>query len=141
LRNSLQEFVNQNLLKDIVTFHGQVPRTKAVEMFDKAHLHVITSASEGNPTTIWEAMSYGVPTLSFDHCGMHDTLRDGAGILIPIKPKYEDNVLSISRAIEDLINNSFKLKELADVTLARANEYTWAKRVELLNRIYSNICK
>lgn len=141
LRNSLQEFVNHNLLKDIVTFHGQVPRTKAVEMFDKAHLHVLTSASEGNPTTIWEAMSYGVPTLSFDHCGMHDTLRDGAGILIPIKPKYEDNVLSITRAIEDLINNSFKLKELADVTLARANEYTWAKRVELLNRIYSNLCK
>lgn len=141
LRNALQEFVNCNLLKEIVTFYGQVPRAQAVEMFDKAHLHVITSASEGNPTTIWEAMSHGVPTLSFDHCGMHDTLRDGAGILIPIMPNYDDNVQSISRALEDLIENPIKLKELAYKTISRANEYTWDKRTEFLNSLYSNLCK
>lgn len=56
---------------------------KAVEMFKNAHMHIITSISEGNATTIWEAMSYGVPTLSFDHCGMLDTLSNGSWNISP----------------------------------------------------------
>lgn len=101
LRNSLQKFAYEHGLDRLITWHGQLPRAEAVKAFNSAHLHVITSVSEGNPTTIWEAMSYGVPTMSFDHCGMHDTICDRCGIRVPIAKRYEDCVAGIARNIDE----------------------------------------
>lgn len=133
---SLQDFALKNGLNENITFHGFLPRAKAVEMFDNAHLHIITSASEGNPTTIWEAMSYGVPTLSFDHCGMHDTLRDGAGVLVPIQSDYDKNIKSIAAAIDNLLEHPSLFRDLADKTILRAQDYKWEKRRMFFNELY-----
>lgn len=139
LRDSLENQARQTGISDVVTWHGMLPREKAVEMFDNAHLHVITSVSEGNPTTIWEAMMHGVPTLSFDHCGMHDTLRDGAGILIRIQPTYEENVAMLTGTLDSLVEHPGKFKELAYATLKRGAEYTWEQRRVFLNGVYGEL--
>lgn len=141
LKVVLQKYAVKHNLNNIITWHGKLPRTEAVKVFNSAHLHVITSVSEGNPTTIWEAMSYGVPTLSFDHCGMYDTLRDGAGILVPILPTYEQNVKGIADAIDTLLEYPEHFRQLADKTLLRAQEYTWDKRMDFWNKIYSDLIK
>ena len=139
LRGILESQAKNLGINDIINWHGLLPRTKAVELFDSAHLHVITSVSEGNPTTIWEAMMHGVPTLSFDHCGMHDTLRDGAGILVPIAPEYKDCVIGITDVIDDLLLYPNKFKKLAEATLLRAQSYTWEKRRIFWNNLYDKI--
>lgn len=139
LRGCLENQVRQAGISDAVTWHGLLPREKAVKMFDNAHLHIITSVSEGNPTTIWEAMMHGVPTLSFDHCGMHDTLREGAGILIEIKPTYEENVVTLTETLDLLVEHPDRFKELADATIKRGVEYTWEERRCFLNRLYSKL--
>ena len=126
-------------INDLINWHGFLPRTKAVELFDSAHLHVITSVSEGNPTTIWEAMMHGVPTLSFDHCGMHDTLSDSCGILIPIKNTYEENLEAIASILDHLIENPERFKELAFNTLSRAKLNTWQHRRLFLNNLYTTL--
>uniref|UniRef100_UPI0040294878 glycosyltransferase family 4 protein n=1 Tax=Bacteroides uniformis TaxID=820 RepID=UPI0040294878 len=126
-REALQEFSSQNGLDKIITWHGQLPRAKAIQLFNNAHIQVITSISEGNPTTIWEAMSYGVPTLSLDHCGMHDTIDDESGIRIPIH-SYEQCVKDIARAIENLLEHPARFKHLSEGVVRRAEQYTWNKR-------------
>ncbi|MDC1767444.1 MULTISPECIES: glycosyltransferase family 4 protein [Bacteroides] len=136
LMNVWQKYAKDHGIDNLITWHGQLPREKAIQMFQSSHLHVITSISEGNPTTIWEAMSLGVPTLSFDHCGMHDTLREGAGILIPIASSYNACVMSVVAAINDLLEHPARFQKLADATISRANKYTWNERAKLLDNIY-----
>ncbi|MCE8924124.1 glycosyltransferase family 4 protein [Bacteroides ovatus] len=139
LKDKLQQYAIKNGLNSLITWHGKLPRDKAVQVFDSAHLHVITSISEGNPTTIWEAMSFGVPTLSFDHCGMHDTLCDGAGILVPIESTYEANVQGITNAIDVVLAAPERLERLAEATLIRAKKYTWEIRRKFWNELYDEL--
>ncbi len=139
LRSILESQAQDLGINDIINWHGFLPRTKAVELFESAHLHVITSVSEGNPTTIWEAMMHGVPTLSFDHCGMHDTLSDGAGILIPIKNTYEENIEAIASALDHLIKAPEQFKLLAYSTLSKAKLNTWKYRRSFLNNLYTTL--
>lgn len=139
LRNTLQQYAIRHKLNEAITWHGQLPRAEAVKIFNSAHLHVITSVSEGNPTTIWEAMSYGVPTMSFDHCGMHDTICDKCGIRIPIAKRYEDCVTVIARNIDGLLAHPERFYQLAKGTIACAQHYTWAEREKFWNNLYDKL--
>lgn len=139
LKNSLQQYAALHNLDSIITWHGQLPRAEAVKIFNSAHLHVITSVSEGNPTTIWEAMSYGVPTMSFDHCGMHDTICDKCGIRIPISKRYEDCVTTLARNIDALIEHPERFYQLALGTINCAHRYTWERREKFLNNLYDSL--
>lgn len=137
--STCQQYAEQHGIADLVTWHGQLPREQVLGLYRSAHLHLITSISEGNPTVIWEAMANGVPTLSFDHCGMHDTLRGGAGILLPIAPQYEENVNRLARALDAFATTPEMPKELALKTMERAKENTWDERVGILNEVYEKV--
>lgn len=139
LRSVLQQYAIRHKLNEAITWHGQLPRAEAVKIFNSAHLHVITSVSEGNPTTIWEAMSYGVPTMSFDHCGMHDTICDKCGIRIPISKRYEDCVTALARNIDALIEHPERFYQLALGTINCAHRYTWERREKFLNNLYDSL--
>ena len=134
-----KKFADAHGISDLVTWHGMLPREKVLQMYRSAHLHIISSISEGNTTVIWEAMSNGVPTLSFDHCGMHDTLQGGAGILVPISSEYEQNVKNLADAIDQFASSTNMPHDLALKTIERANHYTWEERVKILNEIYERV--
>lgn len=110
-------------------------RKKVIEVFALSHLHIITSVGEGNPTTIWEAMSFGVPTLSLDHCGMHDTICEKCGIKIPIK-SYKQVINDIALSIEDLCLNPDKLNKMSEGVFECSSKYTWDKRISFFNEMY-----
>lgn len=139
LKNHLLQQSKDLYIDNLITWYGKLPREKVLDLYNNAHLHSVTSVSEGNPTTIWEAMMHGVPTISFDHCGMHDTLKDGGGILIPIQDTYEDNVTSLSKRLDYLTENAEIFEELAISTIEVASKYTWDKRREFLNQLYDNL--
>lgn len=139
LEDILQRYAKRHGLADFITWHGKLPRAEAVKVFNSAHLHVITSVSEGNPTTIWEAMSYGVPTMSFDHCGMHDTICDRCGIRVPISERYEDCVKTIATEIDNLLEHPERFLQLAEGVLECAQHYNWDEREIFLNNLYGQI--
>lgn len=140
LMSQCKKFVDDNGLNNSVIFHGKVDRIKVFDLMNNAHLHIITSVSEGNPTTIWEAMSVGVPTLSLDHCGMHDTICDKCGFKIPIIT-YDQVVSDIAIEIQECIDNPSLLKEKADGVLECAQQYTWDKREDFWLNCYDKaIC-
>lgn len=134
-RQTLETLAKKLQLQNLINWHGQLPRNKAVELFNNAHLHVITSAKEGNPTTIWEAMSYGVPTISFDHCGMHDTICERCGIRIPIH-SYDQCVADLAIEIDKLLEHPERFEQLANGTIECAQKFTWDAREEFLLNCY-----
>lgn len=134
-RQTLELFAKKHQLQGLINWHGQLPRDRAVGLFNNAHMHVITSTSEGNPTTIWEAMSYGVPTISFDHCGMHDTICERCGIRIPIH-SYDQCVADLAIEIDKLLEQPERFEQLAKGTIECAHKFTWDAREKFLLNCY-----
>ena len=137
-RRSLEKLSRKYKVHSFIHWHGKLPRNKAVQLFNNAHLHVITSAKEGNPTTIWEAMSYGVPTISFDHCGMHDTLCERCGIRIPIH-SYNQCVTDLAIEIDRLLEHPERFRQLAEGTVNCAKRFTWNVREKILLDCYDMV--
>jgi glycosyltransferase involved in cell wall biosynthesis len=135
LRAKLEEYTKKYHLEDIIIWHGQVDRKQVQKIFKESHLHIVSSLGEGNPTTIWEAMSKGIPTMTLDHCGMSGVVCEKCGLKIPIK-SYEQVIRDIAFNIRDLIENPDKLTKLSQGTIECIQKYTWDKRIEFFNNQY-----
>ena len=121
-----------------ITWHGQMPRSKVQELLKDAHLHVVSSLGEGNPTTIWEAMSFAVPTISLDHCGMSGVICDKCGIKIPIK-SYNQVVSDMAANIDRIIDNPSIITELSKGVIECSKKFIWANRIQLFNDTYDGL--
>ena len=121
-----------------ITWHGQIPRSKVQKLLKDAHLHVISSLGEGNPTTIWEAMSFAVPTMSLDHCGMSGVICDKCGIKIPIK-SYNQVVSDMTANIERIIDNPSIITELSKGVIECSKKFMWVNRIQLFNDTYDRL--
>lgn len=135
LRPRMERYAGRRGVGHLIRWHGKVPRTEVFELLRRSHLHIISSLSEGNPTTIWEAMSCGVPTMSLDHCGMHDVICDRCGIRIPIR-SYAQVVRDMGAQMQRLIRNPHLLKTLSEGVLECIPAFRWENRIELLNELY-----
>lgn len=114
-------------LGDQITWVGRISRDAVNQYYEKSHLHAITSLSEANTTVIWEAMSFGIPTITLDHCGMHDTVCDRCGVRIPLV-SLDDTVRSYAVNLERLISDSELIGELSKGVLDCSKMFSWGQR-------------
>lgn len=135
LKKSLVKLAEFNKINDNITWHGHVTRKYIPELFNAAHVHIITSCNEANTTVLFEAMAAGIPTISLDHCGMHDTICEQCGIRIPIY-NYEQIITDLGNAIVRLCHHPEEVKRLSEGALQCAAKYSWGKRHEFFNRQY-----
>lgn len=137
-RAELEKFVREHDLNDVVSFHGRIPREEVGNIFDQSHLNVITSLGEANTVTIFEAISRGVPSISLDHCGMHDTVTNEVGY--PIAIHSLDQVIDdIAKTLDQIASNPFQLKDKAEAVVSQSLKYQWDDRRVFFNRCY-DIC-
>lgn len=139
-RRELEKFVEVSGLRDIVTFHGRIPREEVSIRFDRAHLNIITSLGEANTVTIFEAISRGVPSLSLDHCGMHDTVTKEVGYPIQIH-NLEQVVNDIAATLNHIIDNPMELIEKSNAVAKQSCKYLWSDRISLFERCYEECIK
>jgi glycosyltransferase involved in cell wall biosynthesis len=138
LSGMARKMATENGLDDQITFHNQVPRDVVGRLLAESDLHIITSMGEGNPTTIWEAMAAGVPTLTLDHCGMHDVVCDACGVRVT-PTDYVGTRDRIAVEISALIQDRSKLSALADGVIACRDQYLWSKRSQQWLDIYRGV--
>ena len=136
LAKKLQQKAKELNLASNIKWHGHLSRTEALRIMSSAHLHIITSMAEDNPAVIFEALTYSVPTLTIDHCGMGDVICSKCGI--KIKPvDYNSMVTNIRKELTTVLNNPSILINLAQTTTLCAEEHSWEKRLHKLNNMYS----
>lgn len=135
LKKSMQLLAEKIQISEKITWHGQIKRKDVFEILNSSHLHVITSLGEGNPTTIWETMDRGIPTISLNHCGMKDIICDKCGVKIKID-SVEQIKMDLAFVISDLIQNTSKINELSQGVFECSKKYTWNVRRELFNGYY-----
>ncbi|MDV7144372.1 glycosyltransferase family 4 protein [Tropicimonas sp. TH_r6] len=130
-----QDMVRDRGLETQIRFHGQIPRDQVQALLGRADTHLITSMSEGNPTTLWETMAAGVPTITLDHNGMHDVVCPSCGIRVPLGT-WDQTCDAFAAAIMTLIEAPDRLAALKRGTCACREGYRWSRRAEDWMRIY-----
>ena len=136
IRKEMEQYSIRKGVNHLIKWHGRVKRSEVFSILSQVHLHVITSLGEANTTVIWEAMSLGIPTMTLDHCGMHDVVCDKCGIKIPII-SYAQVINDMTAKLNELMQNPLILKELSDGVLKCAPNFHWDKREIFWNEIYS----
>lgn len=135
-REQLETLVDKLDLADNIVFKGSVSTEELYYYYNTADIFVLPSVSEGLPTTILEAMYFGLPVVTTDIPGIRDHFSDSA-ILVP--PKNEKELANaIIRVLNDLPlreSLSRRGKELV------REKYTWDKASNAYINIYHELLK
>lgn len=67
---NLKKYADKHNINKHITWHGNIPREQVLRLMSDSHLHVISSLGDATTTVLFEAMSFAVPTMTLDHCGM-----------------------------------------------------------------------
>lgn len=83
MEEALKRRADQLGLREHVTFHGRVPQERVVDLLNDAHIFCYpTSASEGFPKVVLEAMAAGLPVVTTRVSVLPQLIEGGAGILL-----------------------------------------------------------
>lgn len=91
-----------------------------VAVLEQTDLFLLTSHSEASPISLLEAMSMGVPAISFDVGGVSEMIGEGsdaAGIVVP-----EGDIGAMVAAVKKVIGDQTLYKEMSDAGRRRARE-------------------
>lgn len=76
-RASLEKFVEENDLRELVNFTGALGQDKVRSHYDRADLFVLASFAEGVPVVLMEAMAKEIPVVSTRITGIPELIEHG----------------------------------------------------------------
>ncbi|MBN1186140.1 MAG: glycosyltransferase family 4 protein [Bacteroidales bacterium] len=137
--NTLEEakqYVSEEGIRD-VTFTGAHYGENLRNEYAEADLYILpTTHGEGMPTTVLEAMAFGLPVITRPVGGLKDFFEnDKMGYMLE---SLEPN--DYAECIERLINNTDKVKEISEYNKQYAKEHFMASKIaQYLEQILVNI--
>lgn len=134
LKNKLQDEINKLNLETQVKLVGKFSNYD--EVYGDASLFVMTSIFEGLPLALLEAISFGLPVVSYDfQCGPKDIITNGLnGYLVNC-----NNEILLSEKICDLIENKELRKMMGASSLIKSKEYSVDKIIKKILTEYKEI--
>ena len=129
-----KEYAKENGIK--VDFLGGLSGQPLVDEFKNAYAYIFTSFHEGMPTSVLEAMAFGIPVVTRPVGGLVDFFRDKEnGYLVD---NFEPNDFAV--AIEKLINDKGGAKKMSITNYRYANDNflasSVAKYIEIVLKKY-----
>ena len=117
-RKALERQILEHELSNNVLLMGPVERLDL--QMSRASMYVLSSRFEGLPMVMIEAMSLGLPIVSFDcPTGPGEVIEDGrSGILVP-----EEDVDALAKAMLDVVEHPERRKALGAGAAERAHDY------------------
>ncbi len=97
-----------------------------------ADVFVLPSDKEGMPLAMLEAMAVGLPVVATDVPGSRETLGE-AGVLSAPDPQ------SLATVLDKVASDEQLRGTLAARSLIRAEEYSWPRLIERLERVYAQV--
>lgn len=114
LRNELEELAHRLGISEQVLFLGE--RDDVVEILAASDAFVLASTSEGNPLSVLEAMSAGLPIVATAVGGMPELVRNETdGLLVP-----PGDAQSLARAMQRLVSDSESRLKMSEAARERA---------------------
>jgi len=118
-----KEYVKKNKITD-VEFTGALRGKKLIEVFNSSDVYIFPSYAEGMPTSVLEAMAFGLPVVTRRVGGLADFFEnDKMGY---ITESFEPKVFAIE--IEKLINSRERCREISRYNYQYAKEHFLASK-------------
>lgn len=120
----LKELVNELNLADYVIFEGFVANSEVHKYYQKAHIFVNMSRSEGFATNCLEAMASGLAVVSSKVGGFSDAIVDGLNGFLVEQEDYK----MLAKKLIVLIENIHMIGEFGRINRKEVSEkYDWEK--------------
>lgn len=120
------------------TWHGWVPRDKAVEVMTSGHLFVITSLQDLTSTVTLEALASGLPIICFDHCGFADVVTEDNGVRVPLTTP-NCVVEKVARAIVQMQTCEKARTRWSENAVIASQHEEWWRKSKKIKSIYKMI--
>ena len=133
LRAELQEYINQNNLRDYVYLVGF--DANPYKYVAKSDLFVCSSYSEGFSSVVAESLILGVPVVTTDCAGMREMLGSNNEFGIITNNDEE----SLYNALADIISDNEKLEKYRTAALTRGNFFEPQQTVGAVQKMLEEI--
>ena len=102
-----------------IEFLGHIEGSEKIDIFTNSSIYCLPSYSEGLPTSVLEAMAFGLPIITTPVGGLKDFFQDSKmGYFVEVK-----NSLDIKNKLELLITNKNKILEIGKFNHEFAKKY------------------
>ena len=119
-KKKLIEMIQINKLESRIIYCGEMNKSQLIEFYSSCSIFLSTSRWEGFGLSIIEAMSSGLPVISFENSGPDTILKKGKyGLLVP---KYD--LTTMNKCILFLTENEHNLKKYQELSLARSKDFS-----------------
>jgi glycosyltransferase involved in cell wall biosynthesis len=137
-RRRWSSMANRLRIASMLEWKGQLAHTEAKAVMRHADVFVFTSLKEATSTVVMEALSYGLPVICHDACGMAQVIDESCGLKIPLKsPRH--SIRGFHAAIQSLMNDSTLLEALSTGAEARAIKFSWDNKAKRIFKTYRQL--
>ena len=120
LLNELKTQVQSLGLEKNVAFHGKLEQKSVINLMKKAHVFCFpTSASEGFPKVVLEALACGLPVVTTKVSVLPQLIGDDCGVLLD-----SPNAAALSKKKKKICENSEIYESMSRAAIAVAQGYT-----------------
>ncbi len=120
---------------DKVVWHGNQPNAVVTDAMKHSHLFLFTSVSEDTSTVVLEAVSYHLPVVCFDACGMAAVIDDKIGRKIPLSNPMQ-SVRDFAKVLTELERNRDLLRQMSENCKQRQQELSWKEKAKTMVEWY-----
>ncbi|MGQ0541508.1 MAG: glycosyltransferase [Blastocatellia bacterium] len=107
-------------VSESIIFHGKVRQSEVIELMNQSDVFCFpTSASEGFPKVVFEALACGLPIITTRVSVLPKLVENGAGILID---QPTENVMA--DAVTELCENPDKYRQMSERAIDAAQAYS-----------------
>lgn len=134
-RAECEKYVNENGMVNNVIFLGE--KSNPYNYLLKSKLFILPSIYEGNPISILEAMSVGLPILASRVGGIPDVVKDGInGYLFNVNDS-DDLISSLNKLMRDDSNRDI----IAKNNISISKQYSIGNCSKEYHSLFSEVCK
>lgn len=128
-----KQIVEELGLNDSVKFYGDVlNRGVMASFYKKADIFCLPSYHETFGLVFLEAMSAGLPVVTYASTAIPELITSNEGILCE-----EGNINALAYRLIDLCKNEIKRKQLGDAGIRKAQSYQWEKSSAKISTIFT----
>lgn len=120
-----------------IIWHGWVERDEALRIMNQCHVFCITSVADLTSTVLLEALSFGMPVVTFDLFGFSNVVTDECGIKIPVQSKCQV-VRDLAAAVDKIAEDDPMRMRMAKAALNRVQDFTWEGKARQIAQLYTN---
>lgn len=112
----VKEFVEEKGLNNYIALLGNKSEEYVKNALENSHVYLHLSSEEGESFSLLEALSYGMPTLTWRGVPDSENVKDSFGISL----SDNSNILEIAKGVVEIhkmfINNNFNFDKISNIT-------------------------